>query len=72
MANGTSASDWAVNWDGGSEGTVACPPYSAAFKLTRIGIVQITWRIGPEPGPNNTSIELAAKKAAHRTVNHCL
>lgn len=68
MANGFDAADWAVKWDG-SEGTVACPPYSARFKVSRIGIVQLIWKIGPEPGPNHGPIERAAKDAADHAVN---
>ena len=68
MANGLDTGDWTVKWDG-SEGTVACPPYSARFKISRIGVVQLIWRIGPEPGPNHTSIEMAAKEAADHAAN---
>jgi hypothetical protein len=63
MANGFHAADWTVDWDG-SEGTVTCRPYSARFKISRIGLVKIVWTIEPEPGPHHTSIELAAKEAA--------
>jgi hypothetical protein len=68
VANGFDPADWAVKWDG-SEGTVACPPYSARFKVSRIGVIQLIWKIGPDPGSDSSKIERAAKEAADHAVN---
>lgn len=62
MAKGLSPKDWTVRLsdDGG---TVMSEIYRARFRVSRIGVIQVIWQDGPDPGPDNGRIEQAAKAA---------
>ncbi|MGL4962894.1 MAG: hypothetical protein ACRC67_16800 [Inquilinus sp.] len=66
MAKGHDASDWMVLHTG-DEGTISGGAYRGRFKVRGTGVVQIIWKIGPEPrdaGP----VEIAAQEAIEAAI----
>ncbi|MGF6227912.1 hypothetical protein QFZ27_001867 [Inquilinus ginsengisoli] len=60
---------WTVEPAGYGGGSVICGSYRARYKTNRIGVIQIMWIDGPEPGPDYVEIERAATDACHRASN---
>jgi|GEM_PF-1130288 len=65
MAKGHDSSDWTV-LHSGDEGTISGGAYRARFRVRSTGVVQIIWKIGPEPkdeGPINRAAQEAIDAA---------
>lgn len=60
MPNCTNPRSWTVTLtpDGG---TISCGALRGRFRVSRIGVVQIIWQDGPEPGRDYGEIGRAAQ-----------
>lgn len=67
MPNCQEPSDWEVEFSD-DEGTVTCGHYVGRFRFRSGGVILIIWDEPPEPGPNYSKLQNAAREACYRAL----